>query len=86
MLETALGLASRGQCKICCPIFVVASANKRLQPQFCLKLDITQKHVRLPKMKVYLVKRKSAKESQEMKRLAKFIRQTLNELNHTNNF
>jgi DNA-binding transcriptional LysR family regulator len=77
MLETALDLATRGLCRICCPKFIVSIENKRLLPQFRLTLDDEYKTLRLKKLKVYVVKRKSSAESPDLKKLSRFLRKIL---------
>jgi DNA-binding transcriptional LysR family regulator len=72
MLETALDLASRGKCKIFCPKFIVKIENERLKEKFQL-IELDEK-IRLPKMKVFLVKKKSLKEDQVLKKINKAIR------------
>jgi hypothetical protein len=72
MLETALDLASRAKCKIFCPKFIVKIENERLKEKFQL-IEIDEK-LRFSKMKVFLVKKKSLKEDQVLKKISKAIR------------
>jgi len=59
LLETALDLASRGFCKVCCPKFLIEIENTRLSSSYQLKEETPQEGVKLAALKVYLVKRKS---------------------------
>lgn len=70
--ETALDLASRGKCKICCPKFIVALENERLKKDFNLVEE--KQDFDLPHLNIYLVKRKDALESTWFKDLAKALR------------
>jgi hypothetical protein len=77
LLETAFDLASRGLCKICCPKFIVKIENERLKSTFQLAEENLNKSVNLTPLKVYLVKRKSDSDSQEIKKLTKRLRMAL---------
>jgi DNA-binding transcriptional LysR family regulator len=72
MLETALDLTSRGQCKILCPKFIVKIENERLNEKHRL-IDQEQK-VRFPRLKVYAIKKKSHPEDDYFKKLCKAVR------------
>ena len=76
-LETAVDLASRGMCKICCPKFLVRIENERLASSFRLKETPSPQGLRLPRLKVYLVKRKSDAESPLFKKLGSALRKAL---------
>jgi DNA-binding transcriptional LysR family regulator len=75
MLETALDLASRGQCKILCPSFIVKIENQRLNEKFQLIEEFSK--IKFPSFKVYAVKKKTSSESSEFKKLCKAVRQVL---------
>jgi DNA-binding transcriptional LysR family regulator len=77
MLETALDLASRGHCKICCPTFLISAENERLKSAFQLSEEELPTGLHLPKPEVYLVKRKSNAESHEFRRIARELRVAL---------
>ena len=77
LLETALDLASRGVCKICCPKFLIKIENERFKTEFKLVEESVEKSIRINPLKVYLVKRKSDPESTEIKKLAKRLRMIL---------
>ena len=74
LLETALDLASRGACRICCPAFLISIENERLKTSYQLREEVPPKGLRLPKLKVYLVKRKSEVETSDLKKVAKMLR------------
>jgi DNA-binding transcriptional LysR family regulator len=76
-LETALDLASRGVAKVCCPQFLVKIENERLGTNYQLKAVTTPPGVHLPKLKVYLVKRKSDVETAVFKKISKNLRLVL---------
>jgi DNA-binding transcriptional LysR family regulator len=75
MLETALDLASRGLCRVVCPGFLVQLENERLNDRFRL-VEIPVK-ARLPKLKVYAIKKKSSPEGEAFKKLCKSVRMAL---------
>jgi len=77
MLETALDLATRGKCRICCPKFIVKLENERLKASYSLIEE--RQDFRLPKFKVYMIKRKSEAESKFFKNLARSVRVILAE-------
>lgn len=72
MLETALDLTSRGFCKVLCPKFIVEIENERLIDRF--KLIEEPQSFKLPKFKVYMVKRKNSSENEEFKKMSKALR------------
>ena len=75
MLESALDLATRGQCKILCPKFIVKLENERLKDKY--KLVEIKEGVKLPKFKVYVVKKKSQPEDQMIKKVCKSLRMVM---------
>lgn len=76
MLETALDLSSRGCSKILCPKFIIQIENQRLSEKF--KLVEEKQEIRLPRLKIYAVKRKNTKEDHMFKKLCKSVRIALN--------
>jgi DNA-binding transcriptional LysR family regulator len=75
MLETALDLTSRGLSKILCPKFIIKIENERLNEKH--KLIEQEQKVKLPKLKVYAVKKKSQPEDEYFKKLCKAVRLAL---------
>lgn len=75
MLETALDLVSRGRARILCPKFLVAIENERLNEEHKM-VELEQK-LRLPKLKVYAIKRKSDSEGDFFKKICKAVRMGL---------
>jgi DNA-binding transcriptional LysR family regulator len=72
MLESALDLTSRGHSKILCPKFIVQIENERLDHRYQLVEEIQT--FKLPKFKVYAIKRKNQIETSEFKKLCKAVR------------
>lgn len=72
MLETALDLTSRGQCKILCPKFIVKIENERLNEKH--RLIDQELKIRFPRLKVYAIKKKSHPEDDYFKKLCKAVR------------
>lgn len=75
MLETALDLTSRGLSKILCPKFLIKIENERFNEKH--KLIEQEQKLRLPKLKVYAVKKKSHPEDEYFKKLCKAVRLAL---------
>lgn len=75
MLETALDLARRGIGVLYVPSFVVALHNRTVNKAHALQRLPTPKEASLKKRDVYIVKRRSTDESDDMKKIAKALRE-----------
>jgi DNA-binding transcriptional LysR family regulator len=74
MLETALRVAARGHAVLFCPPFVVQRYNESARDSFQLERLPHPKGMKPVKMKIYLVKRHSSLEGEDVKLLARAIR------------
>src|SRR5262249_5403347 len=74
-LETALNIAARGRGVLLCPPFVVKLFNELAREPFQLEPLPYPRGMKPVKMGIYLVKRRSMRESADMKLLAQAIRE-----------
>jgi DNA-binding transcriptional LysR family regulator len=75
MLETALLVAARGHGVLFCPPFVVERHNELVRTQYQLERLPYPKGMKLVKMDIYLVKRRSSPEGEDIRLLTKAIRE-----------
>jgi DNA-binding transcriptional LysR family regulator len=75
MLESALDLARRGIGVLYVPTFVAALHNRMTDKAHALQRLPTPKEAHLKKRDVFLVKRRAAAESEDMKKIAKALRE-----------
>ena len=75
MLETALDFARRGLGVAYIPTFVAALHNRMCPKAHSLQRLPTPKEANLKKRDVFLVKRKSTDETDDMKKVAKALRE-----------
>jgi DNA-binding transcriptional LysR family regulator len=75
LLETALGLASGGHGVLFAPPFVVERYNELVRPAYQLERLPYPRGMKPVTMEVYLVKRRSSPEGEDLKILAKALRE-----------
>jgi len=75
MLETGLNVASRGQAVLFCPPFVVERYNELVRDRFQLERLPYPKGMKPVKIGIYLVTRRSAQLTRDVKLLRRSIRQ-----------
>ncbi len=74
MLETALQLASSGDCAVFIPKFLASLRNKQSKEKFKLQEIDLPKKMKKAKHDVYLIKRSGQEENIEFKKIARVIR------------
>jgi DNA-binding transcriptional LysR family regulator len=75
MLETALNVAARGHGVLFCPPFVVKRYNELVRHQHQLEQLPYPRGMKPVKMEIYVVKRRSSPESEDIQLLARAIRE-----------
>jgi DNA-binding transcriptional LysR family regulator len=75
LLETALNVAARGQGVLFCPPFVVKLYNALVRKQYQLERLPYPRGMKPVTMDIYLVKRRSSPEGEDMQLLAKALRE-----------
>ncbi len=79
MMESALELCRRGMAVIYAPEFIVKLHNKQVNAKSKLHPISTLKKIKSSPKPVYIVRRSSTVENRIMKKIARCLRQTLNE-------
>jgi DNA-binding transcriptional LysR family regulator len=74
LLETALDAARKGLAVLFCPEFVIKLQNESLKPEYRLTRLPSPAGMKSVKQHIYLVKRKSSIEDQNIKKLARALR------------
>ena len=75
MLETGLNVAARGHGVLFCPPFVVERYNELVRDRYQLERLAYPKGMKPVKMEMYVVKRRSSPQSEDIRLLAKAIRE-----------
>jgi DNA-binding transcriptional LysR family regulator len=74
MMESAIELCRQGHCAIFIPDFIALLHNEIVKEKFSLSKLPYPKKMKIVERTIYIVKRKNAEESAQMKKIARFLR------------